>query len=138
MPEQVQALSNIFYYPPKECRSRGFGVSVWLQADSSEGKAKKKEHNRRRRLQTASADKGEDLVNEKPAGQGGKIIKDKEKVIRDKVTLSYIQMVVSFIEGRLVRFGEIFKMLSEIVRQHSIGKRRRFVYAFTYPSQKPP
>jgi hypothetical protein len=105
---------------------------------SKEGKEKKKEHNRRRRLQTASADKSEDLVNEKPAGQGGEIIKDQEKIIRDKVTLSYIQMVVSFIEGRLVRFGEILQMLSEIVRQHSIGKRRRFVYAFTYPSQKPP
>jgi hypothetical protein len=77
-------------------------------------------------------------MHEGPSGQGGEIIKDEEKVIRDKVTLSYIQMVVSFIEGRLVRFGEIFKMLSEIVRQHSIGKRRRFVYAFTYPSQKPP
>jgi hypothetical protein len=78
------------------------------------------------------------LMNEEPSGQGVEIIKDEAKVIRDKVTLSYIQMVVSFIEGRLVMIGEIFKMLSEIMRQHSIGKRMRFVYAFTYPSQKPP
>ena len=83
---------------------------------SKEGKEKKKEHNRRRRLQTAPANESEDLVDEKPAGQGGEIIKDEEKVIRDKVTLSYIQMVVSFIEGRLVRLGEILQMLSEIVR----------------------
>lgn len=66
------------------------------------------------------------------------VIKDEAEVVRDKVTLFYIQMVVSLIEGRLVRLGEILEMLSEIMRQHSIGKRRRFVYPFTYPSQKPP
>jgi hypothetical protein len=29
---------------------------------------------------------------------------------------------VSFIEGRLARIGEILQMLSEMMRQHSIGK----------------
>ena len=105
---------------------------------SKEGKEKKKEHNRRRSLRTTCGRGGEDLVNEEPSMQGVEILKDKAQVIRDKVALSYIQMVVSFIEGRSVRLGEILQMLSEIVRQHSIGKRRRFVYAFTYPSQKPP
>lgn len=105
---------------------------------SKEGKEKKKEHNRRRSIQPTCGRGSKELVSEEPCGQGGKIIKDKENIIQDKVTLSYIQMVVSFIEGRLVRLGEILQMLSEIVRQHSIGKLRRFVYAFTYPSQKPP
>jgi F420-0:gamma-glutamyl ligase len=71
------------------------------------------------------------LVNEKPAEQ-------EVEVVRDKVTLSHIQMVVSLIEGRLVSLDEILKMLSKIMRQHRIGKRRRFVYAFTYPAPKPP
>lgn len=103
---------------------------------SEEGKEKKREHNRRRSLGAGNG--GEALVNKEPAEQGGEVIKDKVEVIRDKVTLSYIQMVVSLIEGRLVRLSEILEMLSEIMRQHSIGKRRRFVYPFTYPDQKPP
>jgi hypothetical protein len=97
---------------------------------SEEGKKKKKGHNRRRSLQTTSGD-SEDLVNEDSSGQ-------EVEVVRDKGILSHIQMVVSLIEGRLVSLDEIFKMLSKIMRQHSMGKRRRFVYAFTYSGPKPP
>jgi hypothetical protein len=61
-----------------------------------------------------------------------------EEVIRDKTTLSYIQMLVSLIEGYLVSLDEVLKMVHKIMRQHSIGKRRRFLYAFTYPESKPP
>jgi hypothetical protein len=103
---------------------------------SEEGKKKKKAHNRRRRLQVepdqVEPDNGsDDLINDESTGQ-------QEEVVRDKVTLSYIQMLVSLIEGHLVSLDEVLKMVHKIMRQHSIGKRRRFVYAFTYPSSKPP
>ena len=96
---------------------------------SERGKAKKKDLNERRYRLTDNG--GEDLIDEESSEQ-------KVEVVRDKGILSYIQMVIGLIEGRYVSMDEVLKMLQKISRTHSIDSRRRFVYAFTYPSQRPP
>jgi hypothetical protein len=105
---------------------------------SKEGKKKKKELNERRFRQTSSDNGSEDLKNKEPCELQGQIIQDEHEGGRNKTTLCYIQMLISLIEGRLVGLDEVLEMLLKIVRQHSIDSRRRFVYAFTYPEQKPP
>jgi hypothetical protein len=105
---------------------------------SKRGKKKKKELNERRFRQTPSDKSSEDLKNKESCEQQGQFIQDKPEVVRNKITLCYIQMLISLIEGRLVSLDEVLEMLLKIVRQHSIDRRRRFVYAFTYPEQKPP
>jgi len=75
---------------------------------------------------------------EKPSEQQEMFAENKIDFIREKGILSYIQMVIGLIEGRYVSMDEILKMLQKISRTHRIDRRRRFVYAFTYPSQRPP
>jgi hypothetical protein len=110
--------------------------AAWYR--SKEGKEKKKELNERRFRQTSSDNGSEDLKNKEACEQQGQVIQDEPEVVRNKTTLCYIQMLISLIEGRLVGLDEVLEMLLKIVRQHSIDTRRRFVYAFTYPEQKPP
>lgn len=111
---------------------------------SEKGKKKKKELNERRDRQVKPDNEGADLANESLQKQNElplqheEIVQNEEEVIRDKGSLCYIQMVISLIEGCLVSLDEVLKMLAKIWRQHSIDRRRRFVYAFTYPSQRPP
>lgn len=105
---------------------------------SKKGKEKKKELNERRFRQSSSDNGSEDLKNKEPWEQQGQVIEDEPEVARNKTTLCYIQMLISLIEGRLVGLDEVVEMLLKIVRQHSIDRRRRFVYAFTYSKQKPP
>jgi hypothetical protein len=105
---------------------------------SQEGKDKKKALNERRSRQTSSDTGSKNPGNEEPAKQQEQIIQDEFDTVRDKSTVSYIQMLISLIEGRKVCLEEIMEMLRKIVRQHSIDRKRRFVYAFTYPEQKPP
>lgn len=105
---------------------------------SKKGKKKKKELNERRFRQTSCDNGSEDLKNKEPCEQQGQVIQDEPEVVRNKTTLCYIQMLISLIEGRLVGLDEVLEMLLKIVRQHSIDRQRRFVYAFTYPEQKPP
>jgi hypothetical protein len=45
--------------------------------------------------------------------------------------------MASLIEGRYVCLDEIKRMLNKILRQLSIDRRRKFVYADTYPRGKP-
>lgn len=42
------------------------------------------------------------------------------------------------IEGRWVSMDEILAMLEKIMRQHSMGKRKRFRYDFAYPRAEVP
>ncbi len=121
---------------------------------SDEGKEKKKAHNTRRSIQGQSGDGSGDSTHEKLPCQDAQPIQDKvttltpsceppDQIIHDKVSLSYIQisyiqMLVSLIEGRYVSMDEVLEMLQKIVRQHSFDKRRRFVYDFTYSDPKPP
>jgi len=106
---------------------------------SKKGKKKKKEINRRRFLQILpSNNKNEELNNKESCEQQEQVILDEPEVSRSKTILSYLQMLISLIEGRKVSIDEILQMLLKIVRQHSIDRRRRFLYAFTYPVQRPP
>jgi len=81
---------------------------------------------------------GEDLIDEESFEQQVEVIQNEIEVVRDKGILFYIQMVIGLIEGRYVSMDEVLKMLQKISRTHSIDRRRRFVYAFNYPSQRPP
>ena len=55
----------------------------------------------------------------------------------DKTTINYLQTMASLIEGRYVCLDEIKRMLNKILRQLSIGRQRKFVYADNYPRGKP-
>lgn len=112
---------------------------------SKKGKEKKKTLNERRFRQTSSDSSNEDLAKEESVEHKEEVVLDEPEVVVDepevvwnKTTVSYIQMLVSLIEGRLVSLDEVLEMLLKIVRQHSIDRRRRFIYTFTYPDQKPP
>jgi len=119
---------------------------------SKRGKEKKKDLNERRFRQTSFDNSSEDLAKEESVEHKEEVVRDEPEVIQDepevvqyesevvrnKTTLCYIQMLIGLIEGRLVSLDEVLEMLLKIVRQHSIDRRRRFVYAFTYPEQKPP
>jgi len=47
-------------------------------------------------------------------------------------------MVTGLIEERKVSLAEILKMLSRVLRQHSIGRRRRIDYIVEYLNKSPP
>lgn len=47
-------------------------------------------------------------------------------------------MVTSIIEEREVSLDEILKMLSKVLRQHSIGRRKRIDYIVKYLNKNPP
>jgi len=55
----------------------------------------------------------------------------------NETTINYLQTMASLIEGRYVCLDEIKRMLNKILRQLSIDRRRKFVYADTYPRGKP-
>lgn len=52
--------------------------------------------------------------------------------------VEYVRMVTSLIEGRRVSLDEILKMLSRVLRQHSIGRRKRIEYIVGYLNRHPP
>jgi len=103
---------------------------------SEKGKERKKALNEQRYRLTVSG--GEELTDEKFLEQKVEVIQNEIEVVHDKGLLSYIQMIIGLIEGRYVSMDEVLKMLQKISRQRSIDRRRRFVYAFTYSSQRPP
>ena len=55
----------------------------------------------------------------------------------DETTINYLQTMASLIEGRYVCLDEIKRMLNKILRQRSIDRRRKFIYADAYPRGKP-
>lgn len=84
---------------------------------SDEGKFKKKLLNGRYRGRTESTGETKDSA---PCA-----------VDLDKPMLSYLQLVTSIIEGRPVGLGEIVLMVKDILRQHSIGSKAKFVYEYS-------
>lgn len=52
--------------------------------------------------------------------------------------LNHVRMVTSLIEGRRVSAGEILKMLSRVLRQHSIGRRKKIDYIVGYLNKASP
>lgn len=52
--------------------------------------------------------------------------------------VEHVRMVTSLIEGRKVSLDEILKMLSRVLRQHSIGRGKRIDYIVRYLNKNPP
>ena len=104
---------------------------------SEKGKEKKKALNRRRSIQSLSSNGSKYLANKESSPRQGHIVQDDSQVVSDRVTLSYIQMLISVIEGRFVSLDEVLTLLRKKVRQRSIDKQKQFIYAIHYPRGKP-
>jgi len=52
--------------------------------------------------------------------------------------VEHVRVVASLIEERKVRLAEILKMLARVMRQHSIGRRKRIDYIVGYLNKSPP
>jgi hypothetical protein len=118
---------------------------------TDEGRAKKKALNEQRRgsqeQHGCNVDQGggdsNDTDDEKSSGQDSKTACASEaarapETVYDEVTVHYLQTLIGLIEGRWVSMDEILAMLEKIMRQHSMGKRKRFRYNFAYPRAEIP
>jgi DNA-directed RNA polymerase specialized sigma54-like protein len=103
---------------------------------SEKGRERKKALNEQRYRLTDNV--SEEVSDEKSSEQQEVFAENKIGFIQEKGLFSYIQMVIGLIEGRYVSMEEVLKMLQQISRTHGIDRRRRFVYAFAYPRQRPP
>jgi hypothetical protein len=56
----------------------------------------------------------------------------------DPLMLEYVRMVVSLIEARSVSRAEILEMLQRVLRQHSLGRRRKIDHAVIWLQEHPP
>jgi hypothetical protein len=56
----------------------------------------------------------------------------------DEDMMDYLQMVTGLIEERVVPREEINEMVSDILRQHSIGNQRRIDYIVGQLNKNPP
>jgi hypothetical protein len=52
--------------------------------------------------------------------------------------VEYVRMVVSLIEARSVSMTEIVQMLERVLRQHSLGRRRKIDDALIWLQEHPP
>lgn len=86
------------------------------------GKIKKSIQNGKRRRQEREPEKH-------PAADAGKW---------NAQLVEHVRMVTSLIEERKVRLDEILKMLAKVLRQHSIGRRKRIDYIVGYLNKSPP
>ena len=66
-----------------------------------------------------------------------KFVSDRQTCV-DETTLSHIQTVTSFIEGRSVAMDDIILMVTEIMRQRSIDYREKMIYVDSCPGKIPP
>jgi hypothetical protein len=56
----------------------------------------------------------------------------------DPLMLEYVRMLVSLIEARSVSRAEILEMLRRVLRQHSLGRRRKIDQAVIWLQEHPP
>lgn len=56
----------------------------------------------------------------------------------DEEMMDYLQMVTGLIEERVVTREEIDEMVSDVLRQHSIGNHRRIDYIVGQLNKNPP
>ena len=56
----------------------------------------------------------------------------------DPLMLEYVRMLVSLIEARSVSLTEIVQMLQRVLRQHSLGRRRKIDHAVIWLQEHPP
>jgi hypothetical protein len=52
--------------------------------------------------------------------------------------VEHVRMVVSWIEQRLVRRAEILQMLTKVLRQQGMGRRRRIDHTVAWLNEHPP
>ena len=56
----------------------------------------------------------------------------------NRLMLDYVRMLVSLIEARAVSLTEIVQMLQRVLRQHSLGRRRKIDHAVIWLQEHPP
>jgi hypothetical protein len=56
----------------------------------------------------------------------------------NRLMLGYVRMLISLIEARAVSLTEIVQMLQRVLRQHSVGRRRKIDHALTWLQEHPP
>ena len=56
----------------------------------------------------------------------------------NRLMLEYVRMLVSLIEARSVSPTEIVQMLQRVLRQHSLGRRRKIDHAVIWLQEHPP
>lgn len=56
----------------------------------------------------------------------------------NRLILEYVRMLVSSIEARSVSRTEIVQMLQRVLRQHSLGRRRKIDHAVIWLQEHPP
>jgi hypothetical protein len=56
----------------------------------------------------------------------------------NQLMLEYVRMLVSLIEARSVSLTEIVQMLQRVLRQHSLGRRRKIDHAVNWLQEHPP
>jgi hypothetical protein len=52
--------------------------------------------------------------------------------------VEHVRVVVSLIEGRRMSLEEILQMLTEVLRQHSLARRRKIDQAVSWLHENPP
>lgn len=57
---------------------------------------------------------------------------------RDALMVEYVRVVCSLIEGRRVSRGEVLGMLAKVLRQHTIGRRRKIDHTLAWLKANPP
>jgi hypothetical protein len=56
----------------------------------------------------------------------------------NRLMLEYVRLLVSLIEARSVSPTEIVQMLQRVLRQHSLGRRRKIDHAVIWLQEHPP
>jgi hypothetical protein len=56
----------------------------------------------------------------------------------DPLMLEYVRLLISLIEARSVSRAEILEMLQRVLRQHSLGRRRKIDHAVNWLQEHPP
>ena len=74
----------------------------------------------------------------KSTPQGDRPAVKEESLGLNEAMVSYLQMVVSLVEGRRMSRDEILEMLTRVLRQHSIAHRSRKDYFVWYLNEHPP
>jgi len=95
------------------------------------GKNKKRALNARRRRPKADGDR--------PTSYPGSVpVPGKSSIRWNLLMLEYVRMVVSLIEARSVSRTEILQMLSRVLRQHTMVRRRKIDHAVFWLHEHPP
>lgn len=95
-----------------------------------EGKFKKNLQNGKRSRAEAKA-----VINE--CDRAGKNLVVQDRRIGASI-VCYLRVVIGLIEGRRVSAAEILEMLTRVLRQHSLCRRRRIDYVIEYLNERAP